>query len=40
MNKSEIVGRTIALSAAIFCGVNTTLSRLAYDTGTTPVSLA
>jgi drug/metabolite transporter (DMT)-like permease len=39
MNKNLIVGRTIALSAAIFYGFNTTLSRLAYDTGTTPVSL-
>jgi len=29
----------IALIAAIFYGFNTTLSRLAYDTGTTPVSL-
>ncbi len=39
MNKNQIVGRAIALSAAIFYGFNTTLSRLAYDTGTTPVSL-
>lgn len=39
MNKNQIVGRGIALSAAIFYGLNTTLSRLAYDTGTTPVSL-
>ena len=39
MNKPQIVGRSIALGAAIFYGVNTTLSRLAYDTGTTPVSL-
>lgn len=39
MNKQQIVGRSIALGAAIFYGVNTTLSRLAYDTGTTPVSL-
>ncbi|MEM7561999.1 MAG: DMT family transporter, partial [Pseudomonadota bacterium] len=39
MNKNQIVGRTFALSAAIFYGFNTTLSRLAYDTGTTPVSL-
>jgi hypothetical protein len=33
MNKNQIVGRGIALSAAIFYGFNTTLSRLAYDTG-------
>ena len=39
MNKNQIVGRAIALSAAIFYGFNTTLSRLAYDTGTNPVSL-
>jgi drug/metabolite transporter (DMT)-like permease len=39
MNKNQIVGRAIALGAAIFYGFNTTLSRLAYDTGTTPVSL-
>ncbi|MCP4981300.1 MAG: DMT family transporter [Gammaproteobacteria bacterium] len=39
MNKNQIVGRAIALAAAIFYGFNTTLSRLAYDTGTTPVSL-
>jgi drug/metabolite transporter (DMT)-like permease len=39
MNKNQIVGRTIALGAAIFYGFNSTLSRLAYDTGTTPVSL-
>ncbi|MDH3389977.1 MAG: DMT family transporter [Gammaproteobacteria bacterium] len=39
MNKNQIVGRAIALTAAIFYGVNSTLSRLAYDTGTTPVSL-
>ena len=39
MNKNQIVGRAIALCAAIFYGFNTTLSRLAYDTGTTPVSL-
>ena len=39
MNKNQIVGRAIALSAAILYGFNTTLSRLAYDTGTTPVSL-
>ena len=39
MNKNQIVGRTMALSAAIFYGFNTTLSRLAYDTGTTPLSL-
>jgi drug/metabolite transporter (DMT)-like permease len=39
MNKNQMVGRAIALSAAVFYGFNTTLSRLAYDTGTTPVSL-
>lgn len=39
MNKNQIVGRCIALGAAIFYGFNTTLSRLAYDTGTTPLSL-
>ena len=39
MNKNQIVGRSLALGAALFYGVNTTLSRLAYDTGTTPVSL-
>ena len=39
MNKNQMVGRVIALGAAIFYGFNTTLSRLAYDTGTTPVSL-
>ena len=39
MNKNQIVGRALALGAAIFYGFNTTLSRLAYDTGTTPVSL-
>jgi drug/metabolite transporter (DMT)-like permease len=39
MNKNQIVGRAVALSAAIFYGFNTTLSRLAYDTGTNPVSL-
>ncbi len=39
MNKNQMVGRVIALGAAIFCGFNTTLSRLACDTGTTPVSL-
>lgn len=39
MNKNQMVGRAIALGAAIFYGFNTTLSRLAYDTGTTPVSL-
>lgn len=39
MNKNQMVGRAIALTAAIFYGFNTTLSRLAYDTGTTPVSL-
>jgi drug/metabolite transporter (DMT)-like permease len=39
MNKNQMIGRAIALGAAIFYGFNTTLSRLAYDTGTTPVSL-
>ncbi len=39
MNKDQITGRAIAFAAAIFYGFNTTLSRLAYDTGTTPVSL-
>ncbi|MFT5350986.1 MAG: drug/metabolite transporter (DMT)-like permease [Gammaproteobacteria bacterium] len=39
MNHNQLVGRAIALSAAIFYGFNTTLSRLAYDTGTTPASL-
>jgi drug/metabolite transporter (DMT)-like permease len=39
MNNPQFAGRIIALSAAIFYGFNTTLSRLAYDTGTTPVSL-
>ena len=39
MNRNQIVGRAIALGAAIFYGFNTTLSRLAYDTGTTPVTL-
>ncbi len=39
MNKNQMIGRAIALAAAIFYGFNTTLSRLAYDTGTTPVSL-
>jgi len=39
MNQSMLIGRAIALAAAIFYGVNTTLSRLACDTGTTPVSL-
>lgn len=39
MNKNQMVGRVIALGAAIFYGFNTTLSRLAYDTGTTPLSL-
>ncbi len=39
MNKNQMVGRAIALGAAIFYGFNTTLSRLAYDTGTTPLSL-
>jgi len=32
-------GKAMALLAAAAYGVNTTLSRLAYDTGTTPVSL-
>jgi hypothetical protein len=40
MNKNQIVGRAIALSTAIFYGFNTTLSRLAYDTGTTPESIS
>jgi drug/metabolite transporter (DMT)-like permease len=39
MNANPFVGRALALGAAMFYGVNTTLSRLAYDTGTTPVSL-
>ncbi len=39
MSNPQFAGRVIALSAAIFYGFNTTLSRLAYDTGTTPVSL-
>lgn len=39
MNRNQVIGRAIALGAAIFYGFNTTLSRLAYDTGTTPVSL-
>ena len=39
MNRNPFVGRALALGAAMFYGVNTTLSRLAYDTGTTPVSL-
>lgn len=39
MNNNQIVGRAIALGAAVLYGFNTTLSRLAYDTGTTPVSL-
>ncbi len=39
MIKTQIVSRAIALSAAIFYGFNTTLSRLAYDTSTTPLSL-
>jgi len=39
MKTNAMVGRAIALGAAIFYGFNTTLSRLAYDTGTTPVSL-
>jgi drug/metabolite transporter (DMT)-like permease len=39
MNKNQIVGRAIALGAAIFYGFNTTLSRLAYDTGANPATL-
>ncbi len=39
MSNPYVVGRVIALVAAIFYGFNTTLSRLAYDAGTTPVSL-
>ena len=39
MNPNPFVGRALALGAALLYGVNTTLSRLAYDTGTTPVSL-
>ena len=39
MKTNPMVGRALALGAAIFYGFNTTLSRLAYDTGTTPVSL-
>ena len=39
MNKDQLAGRAIAVAAALFYGFNTTLSRLAYDTGTTPVSL-
>ena len=39
MDNPHIAGRVIALAAAIFYGFNTTLSRLAYDAGTTPVSL-
>ena len=39
MHNDQIAGRLIAFAAAIFYGFNTTLSRLAYDTGTTPVSL-
>ena len=39
MNKNQMIGRSVALCAAIFFGVNTTFSRLAYDTGTTPISL-
>jgi len=39
MNRNQIVGRAIALGAATFYGFNTTLSRLAYDTGTNPVTL-
>ncbi len=39
MDRAQWVGRAIALGAAIFYGFNTTLSKLAYATGTTPVSL-
>lgn len=39
MEKAQLVGRVIALGAAVFYGFNTTLSRLAYDTGTNPLSL-
>jgi len=39
MEKAQVVGRVIALGAAVFYGFNTTLSRLAYDTGTNPLSL-
>ena len=39
MERAQWVGRAIALGAATFYGFNTTLSKLAYDTGTTPVSL-
>jgi len=39
MHKDQLAGRAIAFAAAIFYGFNTTLSRLVYDTGTTPVSL-
>ncbi len=39
MDRAYWVGRAIALGAAVFYGFNTTLSKLAYDTGTTPVSL-
>ena len=39
MNNKYFVGRAVALGSAVFYSFNTTLSRLAYDTGTTPVSL-
>lgn len=39
MNNHYFVGRALALGSAVFYSFNTTLSRLAYDTGTTPVSL-
>lgn len=39
MNKSRMACRAIALGAATFCGFNSTLSRLADDTGTAPVPL-
>ncbi len=39
MNNDFLVGRAIALGSAVFYSFNTTLSRLAYDVGTTPVSL-
>ncbi len=39
MDRAYWVGRSIALGAAIFYGFNTTLSKLAYDTGTTPVTV-
>jgi len=39
MNNNFLVGRAVALGSAVFYSFNTTLSRLAYDVGTTPVSL-